>query len=698
MDLTWYPPGQSIFFEDIKLLGGMFYSTPKSLQWPGEPSAIVANAPTTKPADHSSSDLGYYPSYQHLTPTQRRAYLEWLGRGRRDPQPEQRALGHLFLFFYGIERRIILDKDREPALIEELLALLQHYGPHHKSRSFRSYFSSLAHYGSWLMGPDHYRHYWPRLVEIDEGKTGEEAMKLVLANLHVLNEPLHWSIAYRLALADQNTRKSVVVTRTQQEFWSLFQNRYENEYPSGFLLKTSKQSAVFHYQPASQALLSVSHYGRSSPYDLKIPNVAGLHSQFSQVSKLWNSCVDDLSGYSKTLTSKKQANSVGVTAWMALPSELKSSMPNPMQPFWEWMTTVAPCESDCYFIQIGYLAPWFAITERSKVTKAQASEIAYGIASMGWTMAPHPGHVDQSYGWSQEVAIYRRNNSKPIEPQIPGLVRLLYLIMPLAAADGTIDPAEIDVFHRLISHEITNADDWKHLLAVEAVLMRDTNVAVRALASMTKHIHAKNRSSVFHLLVHVAAADGEVAPEELKMLRKIARGLELEPDTAERILRDDVAFREITIADAKPLNRQGETIPAKPQESPPGLQLDMDRIAALSQETHEVVSMLAAVMVEEEELAAPAQPIQTPVRDVPQPPEWASGIAVRYQAPLVYLVAHDEIDSDSFDQLAAKHHLMPEDLFDAINSWSDETLGDFLLERSDPIRIYRNLMSSILPN
>ena len=143
MSLTWYPPNQSVQFDDLKLRGGMFYSSSKTLDWPGEPSAILANALVAKHADAASSELGYYPSYQNLPPSQRRTYLEWLGMGRRDPRPEQRALGYLFLFFYGIERRIILDKDRDPALIEELMAVLKHYAPHHKSRSLRGYFLSL---------------------------------------------------------------------------------------------------------------------------------------------------------------------------------------------------------------------------------------------------------------------------------------------------------------------------------------------------------------------------------------------------------------------------------------------------------------------------------------------------------------------------------------------------------------------------
>lgn len=698
MSLTWYPPGHTVQFQDLKLKGGMFYFTSKYLDWPGEPSAIVSFASVRRHADPPANDLGYYPSYQNLSPSQRRTYLEWLAAGRRDPRPEQRALGYLFLFFYGIERRIVIEKDLDPALIEELLALLLHYSPHHNSRSLKGYFLSLAHYGSRLMGAEQYRHFWPRFFEIDDGKTGEEAMKLVLANLCELGEPMHWSIAYRLSMSNPESRKSVVVSRAQQEFWALFQSRYENDFPGGMNLNAAKQEAVFRYQPASSALLARADYGKAWPYEMKVANAAGMHSQFSRVSKIWNSCVDDLSGYTRAVSSKRQTDAAGLKAWMELPAELKASKASPMQPFWDWMSANAPQEDEFHFVTAGALAPWFGIAERKKLTRTQAGEMVYAAAAMGWTIAPHPDHVDQTFAWDQEIAVYKRTSSDPLEPQIPGLVRLLYLLMPVAAADGTVEQSEIDAFHKLIGHEVTKDGDWQYLEAVLAALMRDTNVAVQALPAMTKHITARTRDSVFHLLVHIAAADGEIAPEEFKVLRKIARALELDADAAERILRDDAAFREVTVVEAKPAKRSGEKIPEKEVRQPAGLQLDMDRIAALTKETHEVVSMLSAVMTED---SAPEPESPTAAAAVPENssvPDWASSIAARYQAALVYLVQHDELDSESFDSLAIKHQLMADDLFNSINTWADETLGDFLLERSEPIRIYRDLLASQLSN
>jgi hypothetical protein len=101
--------------------------------------------------------------------------------------------------------------------------------------------------------------------------------------------------------------------------------------------------------------------------------------------------------------------------------------------------------------------------------------------------------------------------------------------------------------------------------------------------------------------------------------------------------------------------------------------------------------MLSVVMADAEE--APCAP-PTAAPDAPVSPqhEWLNGLDQRYRAAVVALISRDEITPGDFDCLAADNHLMPDDLFNAINTWSDEVLGDFLLERGENITIFRSLL------
>jgi hypothetical protein len=176
----------------------------------------------------------------------------------------------------------------------------------------------------------------------------------------------------------------------------------------------------------------------------------------------------------------------------------------------------------------------------------------------------------------------------------------------------------------------------------------------------------------------------------------MARAFHLQDDAVEKLLHEDAAFHEVTIDGARG-ESGGEAIPPRPNGKASSFALNQDRIKALTEETHEVISMLSAVMADPEE-AAPAQPERAPavphdefVSSLP----WLSGLDVRYHAAILTLARQDEIPNTDFDAIAAKYHLLPDDLMNAVNTWSDEALGDFLLERGENVRIYRALLPDI---
>ncbi|WP_348546916.1 TerB N-terminal domain-containing protein [Chthoniobacter sp.] len=690
--LTWHPPGQPVSHEGLRIGSGMIYATDRPLRWPGEPSAIITSATVARTAAHPSQDFGYYPSYEHLPPEQRRCYLEWLAAGREDADPSQRSLGYVFMFFYGLERRILVEGDRDPVLLDEIVRLLQHYGPVHKSRSLKSYLLQLLHFTGWQLGADYYRALWPRLLEFDGERPDQDGMRFVLANLHQRGEPLDWTVAYRIAMGNEESRRSTVVTKARDKFWELFEQRFNQQFPGGMVLQAAKQQALVQYRPASNALIQMSYERkRGNQFELRLPNVAGLHRQFKALPEIWNSCVDDLSGYSRALSSKKQGQAAALAAWQALPPDLRRAEEHPARVAFDELVAAAPREGDYIFAPVSVLAALAGIDERAKLTAGQSRQVAELVLGLGWQLAPNPDVTGLPLAWNQELALYASIPGESIAPHVSGLVRLLYLAVTLAAADGVIEPEELDSFHQLIASQIQHESDWRPLRATEASLRRDANVALRSLPQMAKLIPEESRPFVLRTMAHIAAADNEVTLDELKILRRMARAFELDPGAVEKLLREDEAFREVAI-DGAGEKSSGEAIPKRPTEQPAAFALDHDRIKALTQETQEVISMLSVVMAEPEEVvtapvAAPAAPVEPSA-----PIEWLSGLDARYHAAVSALVRHDELTTADFDVLAAKHHLMPDDLLNAVNTWADEALGDFLLERGENVRVFRTLL------
>jgi tellurite resistance protein len=694
--LTWYGPGESLIHAGTVVDAGMVFTSERPLPWPGEPSAIITSMSVAAAAAHPLGDFGYYPSYDRISAEQRRCYLEWLAAGRKDDDPTQRSLGYVFIFFYGLERRIILDRDRTPTLIQELIRLLQHYGPAHKSRSLRSYFLQLLHFAGWQLGSDAYRALWPNLLQFDIDRPDEEGLRFVLANIYQRGEALDWTVAYRLALSNIESRRSTVVARARDKFFALFNQRFNEQFGGGLPLETAKQETIVRYRPASSALAQMMYQENAQEaFELRIPNVAGVHRQFKTLPAIWNSCVDDLSGYSRVLSSKKQGQAAALAAWQALPPELRKIEDHPLCASFEELLAKGSREDDYIFLPAAMLASLAGIAERAKLTATNSRDIALLAESLGWHVAPDSRITGLTLAWNQELALYRITSGEQVRADMPGTVRLLYLAVAVAAADGSVEAEEIESFYQLVASQVASDGDSRPVRATEASLRRDPNVALRALPQLSKLIPTESRPFVLRLIAHIAAADSEVSINELKLLRRIARAFQLEPDSAEKLFREDEAFREVTVAVARNRTARGEAIPPRPSIKPQAFALNQERIQALTQETREVISLLSTVMADPEDIpcAAPTSPSGSSLNSAHI--EWLSGLDTRYHAAVLALVRHDAVTTSDFDCIAAENHLLSDALFSAVNTWADEKLGDFLLERGENIRVYRNLIPDL---
>ncbi len=107
-----------------------------------DPSLVDPSLPVSRGSRHrTDQEIGYWPSYHAIAPANRGAYLAWLSQGRRNPTA---PIGYVFLFMYGLERRVLVDISANktlvpdlPAIRTEMTALLDMYGA--GSTSFRSY-------------------------------------------------------------------------------------------------------------------------------------------------------------------------------------------------------------------------------------------------------------------------------------------------------------------------------------------------------------------------------------------------------------------------------------------------------------------------------------------------------------------------------------------------------------------------------
>ena len=80
-----------------------------------EKPIIVTTLPVAaSDPDISCDGMPYWPSYSEISPNARAAYLDWLATGRSD---RRYGVGHVFLYFYGLERRFSLTRQIHTSVV-----------------------------------------------------------------------------------------------------------------------------------------------------------------------------------------------------------------------------------------------------------------------------------------------------------------------------------------------------------------------------------------------------------------------------------------------------------------------------------------------------------------------------------------------------------------------------------------------------
>jgi TerB N-terminal domain len=251
---VWYPSGVSVNVGDIHIPGGMVYvGTSLKTQFQENDACLIDPTKSVAPkGDYTARQTDYWPSYSQISLSARRAYLNWLCSGRNDPEAD---IGFVFLYFYGLERRALIDGSKDvttraemPLIGNEVRRLLDIYGQ--KSSSFQNYASGLL---EWIELSNHsptlYKEPVPELR-----RTWEVPgyLKLALGQAAMAGVGLLAHVALAWVRFDPNSRLRTPAKRCATEFATLFENKYQEAFPLGLKLNTVRLD-VFAGFPVSKA-------------------------------------------------------------------------------------------------------------------------------------------------------------------------------------------------------------------------------------------------------------------------------------------------------------------------------------------------------------------------------------------------------------------------------------------------------------
>ncbi len=698
---AWLPAGQRVVVAGIPLPGGLIYvgsDLGAMREWRGpEPALVDPRLPVdVRHPDHTGLGMTYWPSYSEISPACRAGYLLWLASGR---EASAAYIGYVFLFFYGLERRLLRDQvlttgGPERTLIAgEIERLIGVYGHN----------ASFRRYAGRLLGLVRAIESWGEAERLPAptraGETSEADAYVVRAALgQILRAgrpvPPDWALAWLLHSPDVRLRTPA--TRCPAEFAALFSARYRERFGAGLAIRANRTALKFTYEPASSSF--------GGPVDIRptppVPDITALRVPVEKLVELAEECQSALDPYSRWLGRNPDAKDA--TPGLALlPREvLAEARPAGLRALSEWVESRLAAGSPALVDAQELLAHW-PHGEAARLTKGETVALGQLLDKLRVGFEPDVRFGGPALTADTPLVLFRLPDAETqVTPSggYQAATVLLHLAVVVAAADGEAAPAE----QRLVEEQLENA---LRLTAAERARLSahlrwliESEPGLAGMKRKLEPIGTVERRRIAEFVVAVAGADGRIDPAEVNALRKIYPLLGLAPDdvyghinalaSAGPALAPAPAREPVTVRAAEP-RAAGRPIPPPPA---PGLALDMKRVQQKLAETAAVSALLGSVFSEDEPGVAPAGRTVAP----PQAVASLSGLDPAHSALLLRLATQASWPKAEIEALAAELGLLPDGAIETINDAAFEKAGTAVLEGDDPLELNRDVYQEIV--
>ena len=671
--------------------GGMVYvgSDLPALDGRGvDPALIDPRLRLGRRADPTGSGMGYWPSYRGISPECRAGYLEWLAAGRLTPKA---YIGYVFLFFYGLERRVLADCAKPgparadlPLVQAEVRRLLWVYGA---NNSFRGYATRLLETidvlttGQPDQPPVYDGNKWPTPLALRTGLGGFSAAGVPI--------PAAWALSW--AQFHPEIRFSTPARRCPEEFTRLFVIRYEERYGRGMTVRPNKTTVRSEYRAASAGIGMVN-------MDTGLPDVFGLAAPAKKLATLVAECTEELDPYSRWL-GRNPGGRGTLAAATLLPTGLVDPGHGAVAELLRWADSRLGPERQTVVDGADLMRFWND-QDVPRPTRTEATAFSRLLAGQGFGIEPDPRFGGAVPNDGPAVLFRTDPGGSPSVPSTAytAAATLLHLAVAVAGADDDVsDPEQVQlVGHLRTSLHLTPAEQTR--MEAHLRLLLHTGVKLTGLTRRLRTLSAEQREQVALFCVRIAAADGTLATSEMATLTRIYKLLELDPDLLPHDAHVEMTSQSTRVALADPgvggpvtVRRAGNApsgYAVPPQPPRPGFHLDETAIAAKLAETEQVSALLGQIFTED------AEP-PTVVPDAPTAAP-AAGLDHAHSALLRALADRLEWTRARFEDLCADLGLLPDGALDTINDAALEVAGEPVVEGDDPIQINTDAMQEML--
>ena len=604
----WITPSDTVEIQGIEISGSYFFcGSPSRATESFVLDPFLAVARETQQVGEESANSYRYGSF---TPHIRLRYLQWLAAGARDRDVPS---GFGKLYFQGIERRLLQHlRKPEPdsnaeieALIREveridLLFVLMPNSVGYQANSLLQFLAARAFVGSSM----------PALPPLS-GRADNLLfqLRLGLGCFMKENSPIPAVWALRWAHAEPTIYLRTAPLRCPNEFEAAFRYLYGERYGQGLVIKPNKTMLSIEYQPLWSG-------GDDSKVQLTfkdVPDVKALTAPQSALRQLVSEATEMIDGYSRLL-GHDVARAGTLESLLRLPAiiwsseaqaalqQLRSTLVEPMLP--------ATCQT--IFMAFG---------GTGEIGSTRLMEFAKYLQKVGIGFEPDVLAGARKPKPADCVVLFPLAEAAEDGPStsVKAATVTVTLAAILAIADGHASEEEATTVDGLIR-------EWAglppNLRARLHAVYRFTVQQPPTLSSLKARLEAltiEDRKQVAMALTKMAASDGLISPEEVKLLEWVYRALALETQALYTDLHGASEFG--------PFHRS-EAHSSLLKRSSEGL-LDSSRLTRLRQQSSEVSELLAGVFAEEDDPVMPISVVQsTSAPPAPQRPSSGSAALV----------------------------------------------------------------------
>ncbi|MCG8273845.1 TerB N-terminal domain-containing protein [Aquamicrobium sp. NLF2-7] len=684
--------GESVVVGGFSLTDGLFYL---GGLLPGQSNGSCGNCvvdPEARVAsggeDREGRTIPYWPSYQSISPVARRTYLSWLAAGRDDPSI---GIGYVFLYFYGIERRMFVDQASHdaPVLIAEVRRLLDIYG---SNGSFRGYASKFLDAAELVQGPEIYRP--PLRADLRNGYEIPLSVRLHLGRKLAAKQPLDGTDAllWLLSLPDTNLRTPA--TRCFEELAELWASRFTARYPAGLKVNAPKTRLKLDYRAASGGFeCRIDMSDGTGP----LPDIAAVSAPLDSLRDMLNACTEELAPYSRLLGRNPNAKGT-IEATFLLPPELLAS---PTAMGTALLTKIEQIFGDRKVagVRVTQLAKALSldVEPSGKLPSGLCNQIGAFLDRIDIGMEPDRRYGSRNLEADGYVLLFRAPGGAKVDGDAPAYVAAKAMVdvaVLAAAADGNIEAPE----YESIKTEIRAMPDLggierARLIAYASTLLKDVPGQQGALNKMKK-LARPVKEAVVRSATAAILADGHAGPDEVKFLERLYRTLGFPIEGVYATLHRGSVVIDEPVAVAAEQRAPGVRIPPPPIEAGPatGVKIDHARLERLRSETAAVSELLASIFVEEAPASIPEPTVLAPVGERPVR---FPGLDAAHAALLDRLQKSEGMDRSELDNFARDLRLLPDGAIERINDWGFDRFDEVLIEEDERVTIPDHLREAL---